>query len=136
MEALESLEAEIVEGPLEEDAFIAVARDADAMYAKGMRITKKIIDALEQCQVISLGTVGVDSVDVAAATARGIPVTNCPDTFIEEVADHAMALLLAGFRRLVVQDRMVREGRWKGGRPMLLQIPRLMGQTLGFVAFG
>lgn len=47
------------------------------------------------------------SVDVKAATARGIPVTNIPDTFIEEVADHAMMLLLSGFRRLVEQDRMV-----------------------------
>ena len=73
---------------------------------------------------------------MAAATARGIPVTNVPDTFIEEVADHAMMLILATFRRLVVQDRMVREGRWKEGRPQLLQIPRLMGQTLGFIAFG
>src|ERR1700750_3170236 len=136
MEALESLEAEIVEGPLDEDAFIAVARDADAMYAKGMRITKKLIDGLDRCRVISLGTVAVDAVDVAAAPARGIPVTNCPDTFIEEVADHAMALLLAGFRRVVEQDKLVREGRWREGRPALLKIPRLMGQTLGFVSFG
>jgi D-3-phosphoglycerate dehydrogenase len=59
-----------------------------------------------------------------------------PDTFIEEVADHAMTLILATFRRLVVQDRLVRENRWREGRPMLLQIPRLIGQTLGFVAFG
>ena len=65
-----------------------------------------------------------------------MPVTNCPDTFIEEVADHAMAMLLAGHRRLIEQDRMVREGRWRDGRPQLLQIPRLMGQTLGFIAFG
>src|SRR5205807_3568018 len=136
MEALGSLEAEVVEGPLDEDAFIAVARDADAMYAKGMRITKKIIDGLERCRVISLVTVGVDSVDVAAATARGIPVTNCPDTFIEEVADHAMRLILATHGRLVQQDRLVREGRWAEGRPMLLQIPRLRGLTLGLIAFG
>ena len=95
-----------------------------------------MIDGLERCKVISLGSVGVDSVDVAAATAKGIPVTNVPDTFIEEVADHAMMLILATFRRLVVQDRMVREGRWKEGRPQLLQIPRLMGQTLGLIAFG
>jgi len=47
-----------------------------------------------------------------------------------------MALLLAGFRRVIEQDRMVREGRWREGRPALLQIPRLMGQTLGFVSFG
>ncbi|HVB69670.1 MAG TPA: C-terminal binding protein, partial [Acetobacteraceae bacterium] len=136
MEALEGIDAEIVEGPTDEAGFIAAARDADALYAKGIKITKPIIDSLTKCRAIVLGSVGVDSVDVAAATARGIPVTNCPDTFIEEVADHAMTLLLAGFRRVIEQDRMVREGRWREGRPALLQIPRLMGQTLGFLAFG
>ncbi len=65
-----------------------------------------------------------------------MPVTNCPDTFIEEVADHAMMLLLATHRRAIEQDRMVREGRWRDGRPQLLSVPRLMGMTLGFVAFG
>ena len=136
MEALNGMDAEIIEGPANEDGFAAAACEADAIYAKGIPITKKIIDSLTRCKVIALGSVGVDSVDIAAATARGIPVTNCPDTFIEEVADHAMALLLAGFRRVVEQDRMVREGRWREGRPALLQIPRLMGQTLGFIAFG
>ena len=137
MEALTPLGAEIVEVAAKSDEeFAAAARDADAMYAKGRPITKRIIDGLERCKVITLGSVGVDSVDVAAATAKGIPVTNVPDTFIEEVADHAMMLILATFRRLVVQDRMVREGRWKEGRPQLLQIPRLMGQTLGLIAFG
>jgi D-3-phosphoglycerate dehydrogenase / 2-oxoglutarate reductase len=136
MEALEGMDAEIVEAPTDEAGFIAAARDADAMYAKGIKITKPIIDSLTKCRAIVLGSVGVDSVDVAAATARGIPVTNCPDTFIEEVADHAMTLLLAGFRRVIEQDRMVREGRWREGRPALLQIPRLMGQTLGLIAFG
>jgi D-3-phosphoglycerate dehydrogenase len=136
MAPLAGMDAEIVEAPTDEDGFIAAARDADAVYAKGVPITRRIIDGLERCRVIALGTVGVDSVDVAAATARGIPVTNCPDTFIEEVADHAMALLLAAHRRVIEQDRMVREGRWSEGRPALLTVPRLMGQTLGFIAFG
>jgi D-3-phosphoglycerate dehydrogenase len=136
MEALDGLDAELVEGPTDEAGFIAAAKDADAIYAKGIPITKTIIDSLDRCKLIALGSVGVDSVDVAAATAKGIPVTNCPDTFIEEVADHAMTLLLSGFRRVIEQDRMVREGRWKEGRPALLQIPRLWGQTLGFIAFG
>jgi D-3-phosphoglycerate dehydrogenase len=135
-EALDPIEAEIVEAPANEDEFIAAARTADAIYAKGIPISRKIIDALENCKVITLGSVGVDSVDVKAATARGIPVTNIPDTFIEEVADHAMMLLLAGFRRLIEQDKMVRQGRWSEGRPALLKIPRLMGQTLGFISFG
>ncbi|MBV9755712.1 MAG: C-terminal binding protein [Alphaproteobacteria bacterium] len=137
MEGLGGIDAEIVEAAAgSEDEFLQHAREADALYAKGIPITKRIIDGLQRCKVISLGSVGVDSVDVAAATARGIPVTNCPDTFIEEVADHAMTLLLAGHRRLVVQDRLVRDGRWREGRPMLSHIPRLMGQTLGFIAFG
>jgi D-3-phosphoglycerate dehydrogenase / 2-oxoglutarate reductase len=136
MEALQGMDAEIVEGPADEDGFINFARDADAVYAKGMRFSKKVIDGLEKCRLIALASVGVDSVDVAAATARGIPVTNCPHTFIEEVAEHAMALLLAAHRRIIEQDRMVREGRWNEGRPALLKIPRVMGLTLGFIAFG
>src|SRR4029079_15143651 len=79
---------------------------------------------------------GVDSIDVDLATKLGIPVTNCPDTFIEEVADHAMTLILASWRRLVVQDQMVRKGEWTKARPMLYQFPRLMGMTLGFISFG
>src|SRR5947208_4489772 len=137
MEALAPLDAEIVEiAAKSDDDFVKQAREADALYAKGRRITKKIIDGLERCRVISLGSVGVDSVDVAAATARGVPVTNVPDTFIEEVADHAMTLLLATFRRLTTMDRMVREGRWREGRPLLYRFTRLMGQTLGLIAFG
>ncbi len=137
MEALRGMDVEIIEAPATEDGFIAAAAaEADAIYAKGMPITKKVIDAMQKCRSITLGSVGVDSVDVKAATARGIPVTNVPDTFIDEVADHAMTLLLAGFRRVIEQDKMVREGRWREGRPALLKIPRLMGQTLGFVSFG
>lgn len=137
MEALGPLGAEIVEIPAgTEDEFVRAAQGADALYAKNRRITRRMIDGLTRCRVIALGTVGVDSVDIAAATARGIPVTNVPDTFIEEVADHAMMLILATFRRLVVMDRLVREGRWREGRPILYRHPRLMGQTLGFIAFG
>jgi D-3-phosphoglycerate dehydrogenase / 2-oxoglutarate reductase len=136
MEALESLGAEIVECPATPEAFISAARDADAVYAKGMKFDQQMIRALDKCRIIALGSVGVDYVDVAAATEKGIPVTNCPDTFIEEVADHAMMLLLATHRRAIEQDRMVREGRWGEGRPQLLKVPRLRGQTLGFIAFG
>src|SRR6516225_5103502 len=85
-EALDAIGAEIIEAPANEADFVVVAKHADAIYAKSIPITKSIIDALENCKVIALGSVGVDSVDVKAATARGIPVTNIPDTFIEEVA--------------------------------------------------
>jgi len=137
LEALTPIDAEIFEVPSgSEDEFVSAARDADALYAKGRPITKRMIEGLQRCKIIALGSVGVDSVDVEAATQKGIPVTNCPDTFIDEVADHAMTLILATFRRLIVQDKLVRDGRWSEGRPMLSKIPRLMGQTLGLVSFG
>src|SRR5262245_10565246 len=117
MEGLGICDAEIIETAAKTEAeFIAAARDADALIAKGRPITKTIIDGLQSCKVIALGSVGADTVDVAAATARGIPVTNVPDTFIEEVADHAMMLILSTFRRLLTMDKFVREGRWREGR--------------------
>src|SRR4029078_5601921 len=88
-EALEPIGAEIIEAPANEAEFIGAAKTADAIYAKGMPITKTIIDALENCKVITLGSVGVDSVDVQAATARGIPVPNVHDPSIEDAPDHA-----------------------------------------------
>jgi D-3-phosphoglycerate dehydrogenase len=137
METLAGVGAEIVEITGSEADFIKAAADADAIYAKGRpRIPAAAIQASKKLKVVSIGSVGVDSIDVAAATALGIPVTNCPDTFIEEVADHAMTLILATWRRLVVQDQMVRKGDWAKARPMLYQFPRLMGMTLGFISFG
>ncbi|MEE2885633.1 MAG: C-terminal binding protein [Chloroflexota bacterium] len=137
MESLGQIEAEIIEIPAaSEEDFVESARYADAIIARGRPITKKIISGLEGCQIIALGSVGSDQVDVAAATEKGIPVTHVPDTFIEEVADHTMMMILSTFRRLTTMDRYVREGRWAEGRPLLSRYPRLMGQTLGFVSFG
>ena len=134
-EALARLDAEFVVVPAEEDAVVAAIADADAYYPTG-KVSRRVIAAAKRCKIIALGSIGVDYVDIAAATEHGIPVTNVPDTFVEEVADHAMTLLLGGFRRLVEHDRMVREGRWREGRAHLYQFPRLWGQTLGFVGFG
>ena len=83
-----------------EEDFLAVAQDADAIITSwGFPLTRRIIDGLERCVVIGVGSVGVDTVDVDAATAAGIVVTNTPDIFIEEVADHTLALILACARR-------------------------------------
>jgi D-3-phosphoglycerate dehydrogenase len=137
MESLAGIGAEIVEVGTNEDDLLKAVADADAIYAKGRpRVSAKVIEAGKKLKVVSIGSVGVDSIDVDLATKLGIPVTNCPDTFIEEVADHAMTLILASWRRLVVQDQMVRKGEWAKARPMLYQFPRLMGMTLGFISFG
>lgn len=118
-------------------SFIDGVRDADALITSwGIRIDRQIIASLERCVVIGVGSVGVDMVDVDAATEAGIVVTNVPDVFIEEVADHTLMLLLACCRRVTLMDRMVREGDWFKGRPVLNQVPRLWGQTLGLISFG
>jgi len=137
LEALDPV-AEIVEVEAASvEDFVSVARDADAIITSwGIKIDQSIIDGLTKCVVIGVGSVGVDMVDVDAATRAGIVVTNVPDVFIEEVADHAMMLLLSTTRRTKQMDQMVRDGDWFKGRPLLSDTPRLLGQTLGLVAFG
>ncbi len=117
--------------------FAEGVRDMDAIITSwGLRIDKAVIDNLDKCVVIGVGSVGVDMVDIEAATAAGLVVTNVPDVFIEEVADHAMGLLLDLARRTPTMVRMAREGDWYQARPILSKIPRLLGQTLGLFAFG
>jgi D-3-phosphoglycerate dehydrogenase / 2-oxoglutarate reductase len=137
LEALAPL-ADLVEVAARKPAdLVDAARDADAIITSwGVRIDRQVIDALERCKVIGVGSVGVDMVDIAAATAAGIVVTNVPDVFIEEVADHAMMLLLASVRRVKATDAMASAGDWHHGRPLLNQVPRLMGRTLGLYGFG
>jgi D-3-phosphoglycerate dehydrogenase len=119
------------------EAFAEAARDADALITSwGIQIDETIISRLEKCAVIGVGSVGVDMVDIDAATAAGIVVTNVPDVFIEEVADHALMLMLSAGRRTKIMNRMVADGDWYQGRPLLNHVPRLMGQTLGLLAFG
>jgi D-3-phosphoglycerate dehydrogenase len=120
--------AEFAEGVADMDAIIT---------SWGLRIDQEVIGSLKKCVVIGVGSVGVDMVDIDAATEAGIVVTNVPDVFIEEVADHAMMLLLDLARRTPLMSRMAREeGEWYKARPMLSKVPRLMGQTLGLFAFG
>ena len=136
-EALDPIGAEIVEVAAKtEEEFIAAAKDADALIARNRRITAAIIKGLAKCKVIGLGSVGADTVDVDAATQAGIVVTNVPDVFIDEVADHTMAMFLAAHRRLRLMHQLTVDSRWREGRPYFNEIPRLYGQTLGLISFG
>jgi len=117
--------------------FIDGVRDADAILTSwGIGIDEEIIRALDKCVVIGVGSIGVDMVDVAAATAAGIVVTNVPDVFIEEVADHTMMLLLDAARMTSCMSGLAATGRWLEGWPLLAGRPRLFGQTLGLYGFG
>lgn len=117
------------------DEFLAEAADCDALlntYAGP--ITADVMAKMPRCKIIARYGIGVDTIDVEAATRAGIIVTNNPTYCIEEVAEHALALLLACARKVVFYDRMVRGGRWEvpPGKPMF----RLAGSTLGLVGFG
>ncbi len=78
-----------------ETGFIEAAKNADALisYGGGLQFNRTIIDSLQNCKIIAVPAVGFDRVDIAAASERGIWVTNVPDIFIDEVADHAMMLI-------------------------------------------
>jgi len=137
--AFEKLGATIVEADgSSNESFIPDAEDADALliHGGGVNVNRKVIESLKKCKIIALPTVGFDNIDIEAASEHGIWVTNTPDVFIEEVADHTMTLLLGCWRRIIIQDRLVRTGRWMEARPMWNGYPRLFGTTLGFVAFG
>jgi len=133
---LAELGAEVVQAQCHtEDQVIAAAAGADALLVQYAPITSRVLDHLPRCRIISRYGIGVDNIDLAAATARGILVANVPDYCIEEVATHALALLLTCARKVLALDRSVRQGRWDTigvARP----VRRLSGQTLGLIGFG
>ncbi len=117
------------------DEFLGEAVDCDALlntYAGA--ITAETMARMPKCKIIARYGIGVDTIDLVAATAAGIIVTNNPTYCIEEVAEHTMALLLACARKIPFYDRAVRAGNWAvpPGKPMF----RMAGSTIGLVGFG
>jgi lactate dehydrogenase-like 2-hydroxyacid dehydrogenase len=118
------------------DAFLAsIADRIDAASTSGTRgMDAATMDKLPKLKMISHFGVGVDSIDVDAAKKRGISITNTPDVLNADVADLAIALLLAAVRRIPAGDRYVRDGRWlKGAMPLAETI---QGKTLGIIGLG
>jgi D-3-phosphoglycerate dehydrogenase len=116
-------------------AIAASVGDAAGLLVQYMRIDAATIEACPSLRVIGRYGVGVDNIDTEAAARRGVAVINVPDYGIEEVATHALALLLAAWRRLAAADRLVRAGRW-GERPALGAIDALSESTLGLIGVG
>ncbi len=115
--------------------FLAQAVDCDALLnAYAGPITADVMAQMPRCKIIAKYGIGVDTIDLDAATAAGIIVTNNPTYCIEEVAEHTLALMLAAVRKIAFYDRQVRAGTWAvpPGKPIL----RLAGGTLGLAGFG
>lgn len=100
------------------------------------KVDAEVIDRARRCRVISQVAVGYDNVDVAAATRRGILVTNTPGVLTETTADMAWALLLATARRVVEGDKFTRSGRWKTWELMAFTGQDVYGATLGIIGLG
>lgn len=101
------------------------------------RVDAELMDAAgAQLKVISSMSVGVDHIDVAAATARRIPVGNTPGVLTDATADQAFALMLAAARRITEAERYLRAGKWVTWSPSLLLGADLAGATLGIIGFG
>ena len=110
--------------------------DYDAIFVVSTALPEGVIESLSRCRVISrLGT-GTDKIDVAAATRRGILVTNVPSFCVEEQADHTMALLLALARKLPQMSQAMSGGAWSKGRSQASTNHRLAGSVLGLIGFG
>jgi len=116
------------------DDILAVARDADAILVTYAKLPGELLRQLTRCKAIGRFGLGVDNIDIKTAAELGIPVTYVPDYCMQEVSDHAMALLLALARKVPLSNKLVQAGRWE--IPPLVPVHRLAGRVLGLVGFG
>lgn len=121
------LKGKLVQAARRSDALVTLLTD---------RVDRSVLEAGKKLRIVANVAVGVDNIDVAAATRRGILVTNTPGVLTEATADLAWALILAAARRVVEGDAIVRAGRFRGWDFDLLRGMELRGKTLGIVGAG
>lgn len=132
---LATVGAEAVVSPTGSEADLArLAVDCDAIMTCFAQVTPAVVRSAGRCVHIARYGIGVDNIAVDVATELGIVVTNVPAFCVDEVAEHALALLLACARKIPRYDRAIRSGRWdlQAGKPLY----RINGRTLGIVGFG
>src|SRR3954451_450403 len=113
---------------------LAGARSAEAVLVTYAKLPGELLRQLALCKVIGRFGLGVDNIDIKAATALGITVTYVPDYCMHEVSDHALALLLALARKVTLSNKLVQAGRWEISP--VVPIHRLAGRVLGLIGFG
>jgi D-3-phosphoglycerate dehydrogenase / 2-oxoglutarate reductase len=135
-EVLSQIDCEIIEANTQdENKLIEVCHDADALIIQYAPITQKVTNSLKNCKVFSRYGIGVDTIDVAAATEQGIYVCNVPDYCLDEVADHCLALMLSLGRKIVNLSQSVRQGVWDTihiSKPLY----NFKNQILSLIGFG
>ncbi len=132
-------ELDVHEGnsPLSKAELMERVRGKQALVCQlTQRVDAEVLGAANELRVVANVAVGFDNIDVKAATARGIAVTNAPGVLDETTADFTWALLLGGARRVVEGDQLARSGQWKGWDLMQLLGTDVHGKTLGIVGLG
>lgn len=135
-QVLEPLGAEIVEpAGTDEHSLVTAAQDVDAIATNWAKVTPAVIAASPRCRIVARLGIGVDNIAIPTATERGIPVTNCPDYCVTEVADHALGLLLAHARKIAFFHGRTKQGEYnlQAGTGSLR---RLSCQRLGLFGLG
>lgn len=118
-----------------EEEVIELTKDAEGILNQWSHLTANVINNMKNCKVIATYGIGTDKIDVEAASKKGIYVCNVPSYGTNEVANHALAMLMACSRQLVQYDKLIRKGKF--GYPTLgKKLYRLEGQTVGVVGFG
>ena len=121
-------------GNLSSPEALEAVKQADAVMVTLQKVTADIINSMERCRVISRAGTGLDTIDIDAATAKGVWVAYVPDYSIDEVSAHAIALLMVQARGIVPLVQNTRSGQWDNMASG--PVYRLKGQTLGVVGFG
>jgi D-3-phosphoglycerate dehydrogenase len=117
------------------EEIVEAGREADVIFVYYAKFPRATIERLNGCRVLARCGTGYDNIDVPAARERGIEVVFVPDYGVDDVSDHALALLLACWRKLALSDRAVRAGAWPA-YPELAPLRRLRGATLGLYGYG
>ncbi|MFY9638953.1 MAG: phosphoglycerate dehydrogenase [Methanobacterium sp.] len=119
---------------ISKEELIDVIKDFDAIIVRSRtKVTREVIEASNKLKVIARAGVGVDNVDVQAATERGVMVINAPESTSITVAEHTMGLILALSRKIAIADSSVKNGKWEKSRFMGIE---LNGKTLGVIGMG
>jgi D-3-phosphoglycerate dehydrogenase len=133
--AVEAAGGSLVVGQAADEPTTAdLCRDADGVITARAPITGQVIKAMNRCRIIVRYGIGVETIDIPAATDRGIMVANVPDYCLDEVSDHALALLLMLSRQTIPAMALAREDRWLVGK--MPSLHRLRGQVCGLLGCG
>lgn len=117
-----------------EEDIIRVCKDADAILVEYAPVTRRVLEELKNCKIISEFGTGYDNIDIKAASELNIAVANVPNYCTEDVADHTFALILSSYRNIVSTQFDINKGSWGGAS--LSTNGALQGKTIGLVGYG